>query len=87
MRVDDFIADPQYVMLQAAGGVDSVTLGVEGNSQRMRDFVGKGAADEDVKEAVARAIRAGIKRIKLYMIAFMPGEDEGDIYQRARARS
>jgi radical SAM superfamily enzyme YgiQ (UPF0313 family) len=81
MRVDDFIADPSYVMLQAAGGVDTVTLGVEGNSQRMRDFVGKGAADEDVKEAVARAIRAGIKRIKMYMIAFMPGEDEGDVYR------
>jgi radical SAM superfamily enzyme YgiQ (UPF0313 family) len=81
MRVDDFIADPQYSMLQAAGGVDTVTLGVEGNSQRMRDFVGKGAADEDVKEAVARAIRSGLRRIKLYMIAFMPGEDEGDIYR------
>lgn len=81
MRVDDFTADPQYVLLQAASGVDTVTLGVEGNSQRMRDFVGKGAADTDVIDAVALAIKAGLKRIKLYMIAFMPGEDEGDIYR------
>jgi radical SAM superfamily enzyme YgiQ (UPF0313 family) len=81
MRVDDFIADPSYILLQAAAGMDTVTLGVEGNSQRMRDLVGKGAADEDIKEAVARAIAAGLKKIKLYMIAFLPGEDEGDIYR------
>lgn len=81
MRVDDFIADPSYILLQAHGGMDTVTLGVEGNSQRMRDLVGKGAADEDVKEAVARGIRAGIKKFKLYMIAALPGEDEGDIFR------
>lgn len=81
MRVDDFIADPSYILLQAHGGMDTVTLGVEGNSQRMRDLVGKGAADEDVKEAVARGIRAGIRKFKLYMIASLPGEDEGDIYK------
>jgi radical SAM superfamily enzyme YgiQ (UPF0313 family) len=81
MRVDDFIADPSYINLQAMGGMDTVTLGVEGNSQRMRDLVGKGASDESVLEAVALALRAGIRRIKLYMIAFIPGEDEGDIYR------
>lgn len=81
MRVDDFIADPSYILLQAHGGMDTVTLGVEGNSQRMRDLVGKGAADEDVKEAVARGIQAGIRKFKLYMIASLPGEDEGDIYR------
>jgi radical SAM superfamily enzyme YgiQ (UPF0313 family) len=81
MRVDDFIADPSYILLQAHGGMDTVTLGVEGNSQRMRDLVGKGAADEDVKEAVARGIQAGIRKFKLYMIAALPGEDEGDIFR------
>lgn len=81
MRVDDFIADPSYILLQAHGGMDTVTLGVEGNSQRMRDLVGKGAADEDIKEAVARGIAAGLIKFKLYMIASLPGEDEGDIYR------
>lgn len=81
MRVDDFIADPSYILLQAHGGMDTVTLGVEGNSQRMRDLVGKGSSDQDIMEAVARAIQAGIKKIKLYMIASLPGEDEQDIYR------
>jgi hypothetical protein len=81
MRVDDFIADPRYILLQAHGGMESVTLGVEGNSQRMRDLIGKGAADEDVREAVGRGIAAGIRKFKLYMIASLPGEDEGDIFR------
>lgn len=79
MRVDDFIADDQFILLQVHGGMDTVTLGVEGNSQRMRDLVGKGTADEDIKEAVTRGIRAGIRKFKLYMINNLPGEDEGDI--------
>lgn len=79
MRVDDFIADPDYSMIMAVGGTDSITLGLEGNSQRMRDLVGKGTSDADVEEAVTRAIRAGIRKIKLYMISNMPGEDVGDV--------
>lgn len=81
MRVDDFIADSDFILLQVHGGLEAVTLGLEGNSQRMRDLVGKGTADEDVKEAVARGIRAGIKKFKLFMISNLPGEDEGDIFR------
>lgn len=79
MRVDDFNADQGFVMLQVAGGMDSVTLGVEGNSQRMRDLVGKGTSDADIRQAVARGIRAGLRKFKLFMIANLPGEDEGDV--------
>lgn len=81
MRVDDFIADNTFILLQVHGGMDAVTLGVEGNSQRMRDLVGKGTSDEDIKEAVTRGIRAGIRKFKLFMISNLPGEDEGDVYR------
>jgi len=84
MRVDDFIADEDYVILQVHAGMDSVTLGVEGNSQRMRDLVGKGAADADIEEAVSRGIAAGIRKFKLFMINSMPGEDEGDVFRILR---
>jgi radical SAM superfamily enzyme YgiQ (UPF0313 family) len=79
MRVDDFIADSDFILLQVHGGMDAVTLGVEGNSQRMRDLLGKGVADADIKEAVTRGIRAGIRKFKLFMISNLPGEDTGDI--------
>lgn len=81
MRVDDFVADNQFILLQVHGGMDSVTLGVEGNSQRMRDLVGKGTSDADIHEAVTRGIRAGIRKFKLYMISNLPGEDEGDVFR------
>lgn len=79
MRVDDFIADSDFILLQVHGGMDHVTLGVEGNSQRMRDLVGKGTSDADIREAVTKAIRTGIRKIKLFMITNLPGEDEGDV--------
>lgn len=84
MRIDDFIADDDFILLQVTGGMRSVTLGLEGGSQRMRDLVGKGTRDEDVCEAVSRGIRAGVKRFKIYMITNLPGEDEGDIYRTLR---
>lgn len=84
MRVDDFIADPQFLLLQVHGGMDAVTLGVEGSSQRMRDLVGKGVADADIITAVTRGIRAGIRKFKLYLIGNLPGEDEGDLFRVVR---
>ena len=79
MRIDDFIADDQFVTLSSYAGMDGVTLGLEGNSQRMRDLVGKGVSDAETREAVRRALEAGVRKVKLFMISNMPGEDEGDI--------
>jgi radical SAM superfamily enzyme YgiQ (UPF0313 family) len=81
MRIDDFVADDQFVLLQVYGGMDGVTLGLEGNSQRMRDLVGKGTSDADVERAVTLGIRAGIRKFKIFMISNLPGEDEGDVYR------
>lgn len=78
-RIDDFISDDTYLLLQSAGGARSVTLGLEGVSQRMRDLVGKATSDQDVREAVTRGIRAGFKKFKLFMIVGLPGEDTGDV--------
>jgi hypothetical protein len=84
MRVDDFIADGDYMHVQALGGMDAVTLGLEGNSQRMRDLVGKGTSDKDVEEAVTRGIRAGIRKFKLFMITNLPGETPADVLRIVR---
>jgi radical SAM superfamily enzyme YgiQ (UPF0313 family) len=84
MRIDDFIADHEFIQLQAMGGMDSATLGLEGNSQRMRDLVGKGVSDHEVEEAVTAGIRAGLRKFKLFMITNLPGEDEGDVLRIVR---
>jgi intein/homing endonuclease len=54
------------------------------NSQRMRDLVGKGISDREVEEAVTQAIRAGIRKIKLFMITNLPGEEPGDVMRIVR---
>jgi radical SAM superfamily enzyme YgiQ (UPF0313 family) len=79
MRIDDYLSNPDLQLLMHIAGTDSITLGLEGNSQRMRDLAGKGTTDDDVCEVVRRAIRAGIKRIKLYMISNWPGETAADV--------
>lgn len=84
MRVDDFNADKEFILLQVHGGMSGVTLGLEGGSARMRDLVGKGTSDADVEEAVYSGIRAGIRRFKIFMISNLPGEDEGDIFRVLR---
>jgi radical SAM superfamily enzyme YgiQ (UPF0313 family) len=78
-RIDDFIGDDTYLILQTAGGARSITLGLEGVSQRMRDLVGKATSDAEVREAVTRGIRAGFRKFKLFMIIGLPGEDTGDV--------
>jgi len=81
MRIDDLISDPDYVMLYTAGGANAITLGLEGQSQRMRNLVGKGTSDRDVEETVIKGIRAGITKFKFFMISQLPGEDPGDVMQ------
>lgn len=78
-RIDDFISDDTYLLLQSAGGARSITLGLEGLSQRMRDLVGKATSDAEVCEAVSRGLRAGFRKFKLFMIVGLPGEDTGDV--------
>ena len=84
MRIDDFIADNEYILVQTFGGMDSVTLGLEGNSQRMRDLVGKGTSDDDVLAAFTAGIRAGVRKFKFYMIINLPGEEPEDVMRIIR---
>jgi radical SAM superfamily enzyme YgiQ (UPF0313 family) len=79
MRIDDYNNDGDFALLLRVSGTTAITLGLEGNSQRMRDLAGKGTSDDDVAEAVTRAIRAGIRKIKLYFITNWPGEELGDV--------
>ena len=79
MRIDDFSADTQFVELSSYAGMDAVTLGLEGASQRMRDLVGKGVSDQETREVVRKALEAGVRKVKLFMISNLPGEDKGDI--------
>jgi radical SAM superfamily enzyme YgiQ (UPF0313 family) len=79
MRIDDYLSDPDFAMLLQVSGTTSITLGLEGNSQMMRDLAGKGTSDDDVARAVTQAIRAGVRKVKLYFITNWPGETQADV--------
>jgi Radical SAM proteins, N-terminal/Radical SAM superfamily len=79
MRIDDYLSDPDFALLLQVSGTTSLTLGLEGNSQRMRDLAGKGTSDDDTAKAVSRAIRAGVRKIKIYFITNWPGEELADV--------
>lgn len=78
MRIDDYNGGDFSLLLQVSG-VTSITLGLEGGAQRMRDLAGKGASDADVVKAVTQAIRAGVRKVKLYFITNWPGEELADV--------
>jgi len=58
----------------------SVTLGLEGLSERLRRSIGKAFSDAMVLEKVGRFVetRKNIARVSAYFIAGLPGEDETD---------
>ena len=80
MRIDDFTSEgAEFARLLKAAGQDSLTLGLEAGSQRLRDVAGKGTSDDEVVRAVTAAIRCGIRKIKIYFITNWPGEEAADV--------
>jgi radical SAM superfamily enzyme YgiQ (UPF0313 family) len=69
MRVDAFIEDEEFDRLLSKSGMNQLSLGVEGVSQRIRNRVMKGITEKDVLEACRIAIQSGFKRMKFFMIS------------------
>ncbi len=71
----------------AASGQKTVTIAPEAGSARLRALVGKREKEEDYFEFVRRlgAVRGRpFKRLKLYFIIGLPGEQEEDVREIAR---
>lgn len=80
MRIDDYLSSgDDFSLLLQVSGTRSLTFGLEGGAQRIRDLAGKGASDEDVCRAVRAAISAGVRKVKLYFITNWPGEELADV--------
>ena len=78
MRVDSIANDPDFTQVAGEAGMKQLVLGVEGNSQRLREFVNKGITEKDILQAAENAFLAGFNKIKLYMIADLPYENQDD---------
>lgn len=78
MRVDSIAKDPDFTRVAGEAGMKQLVLGVEGNSQRLREFVNKGINEDQIMQACMNAFQSGFNKIKLYMIADLPYEDQSD---------
>jgi len=80
-RVDEMAEDENFVMLTGFMGNDTCSLGVEGNSQRVRDMLNKNCTEDELLTATSHLLRAGYKKIKYFMIANIPGETKEDVQE------
>jgi intein/homing endonuclease len=76
-RIDMFTED--FASLAYATGNRSVTLAIEGGSERMRRAVNKNLTTQQILEAFEIALKIGFNRVKIYMIANLPFERSEDI--------
>ncbi|MCL2603928.1 MAG: TIGR03960 family B12-binding radical SAM protein [Defluviitaleaceae bacterium] len=57
----------------------SLTVAPEAGSQRMRDVIKKNLTEEGILAGITQAFEADFNKIKLYFMAGLPGEEEGDV--------
>jgi len=77
-RADQASADPDFFKFQNANGERTATIGVEGLSQRMRNFYNKGLSTEQLFRTCENAAKAGYTALKFFMI-FAGLENKDDI--------
>lgn len=77
MRVDSFSIDlaEELQKVRKTG----LTFAPEAGTQRLRDVINKGIAEEDIISAAADAFEAGWRKIKLYFMIALPTETEEDL--------
>jgi radical SAM family uncharacterized protein/radical SAM-linked protein len=56
-----------------------LTFAPEAGTQRMRDIVNKGIANEDLLNGIKEAVRQGWEKVKLYFMIGLPGETDADV--------
>ncbi len=66
-----------------AGGLKSLTLAADGSSEDLRRSVNKGITRDHLFAAVTIAAAHGIRRIKIYSMVGLPGEQDEDMEELA----
>jgi len=82
LRAD--VLDDGLARLLRAAGAHTITLGVDGLSERLRGLIEKQVTRDHVARAAELARAHGFDGLRLYQIAGLPGEDDVDLAE-ARA--
>jgi radical SAM superfamily enzyme YgiQ (UPF0313 family) len=70
---------PELAAQLAAGRLYGAAVAPEGGSQRLRNIINKDLDEETILAGTRLLAEAGLKKIKLYFMVGLPGEDEGDL--------
>jgi radical SAM superfamily enzyme YgiQ (UPF0313 family) len=81
LRADGLSAELLAVL--RAAGVRTVTLALEGASERLRRVANKNLDARVFLDAVRRCARAGVNHLKIYLIVGWPGETDEDYAELA----
>jgi len=76
-RVDRFDEDIAHIL----GGTRQagLTFAPEAGTQRLRDIVNKGLTDDDLLNGIRTAMQNGYRKVKLYFMIGLPGENDADV--------
>ncbi len=75
IRMD--LVDEELMKLIVQGGQRTLTLAPESASEYVRSLIGKPIPDDRILEVAEIAYESGFKRLKLYFMLGLPGEDRG----------
>ena len=82
LRVDNLA--PELLQVLARGGTRTVTLAPEAGSERMRKRINKEVSEQQILEAADKVGAAAMRRLKLYFMIGLPGEEDQDVVQMAQ---
>ena len=81
LRVDNL--RPEVLRAIAEGGTKTVTVAPEAGSERMRQAINKGVTEEEILDGATLVGESGARRLKLYFMIGLPGEEDGDVHAMA----
>ncbi len=77
LRADALTEDLLAVL--RANGTKTATLAPEAGSARLRQVINKGLNEDDILQAAAKLVGAGIPNLKLYFMIGLPTETDADV--------
>lgn len=78
LRVDETANDPAFARLSTLSGNRTLSVGVEGMSERMRRVFVKGCPEDSILKVCKFGMENGATKIKFFLIANHPWETEAD---------
>lgn len=79
LRADRLSSD--LIDLLSKSNLKSVAIAPDGSSERLRQVINKGLKEDDLLNAAENLVKAGIFKLKLYLMIGLPTETEEDLQE------